>query len=131
MSSPEPPPYDVLYAGSISLTATTFVSGISWGVMTCLYAVCMHSLLRNLRSAQLASKTALLAAWITVMWILSSLCTIANAYCTIYAYSWKMDYPGGPVGYLAGIWNQPVPGLAYSTYLLAMWFADAMMVSSR
>ncbi|KAI9572372.1 hypothetical protein HD554DRAFT_2186146 [Boletus coccyginus] len=130
MSSSDALPYDVLYAASISLTATTFVSGISWGFMTSLYAVCMYSLIGNLRStrAKATSKTALLTAWITVLWILSSLSTIANAYCSIYAYSWQMDYPGGPPTYLANIWSQSVPALAYSTYLLTMWLADAMML---
>jgi len=128
MSSSEAVSYDVLYAASISLTATTFVAGISWAFMTALYALCMYSLVRSLRSTQPTRRTALLAAWITVLWILSSLSTIANAYCTIYAYSWKMNYPGEPIIYLASIWNQPVPALAYSTYLLTMWFADAMML---
>lgn len=131
MSSSEAVPYDVLYAGSISLAATTFISGISWALMTALYVVCTYSLVQSLRSTQPRGKTILLAVWITVLWILSSLSTIANAYCSIYAYSWKMDYPGEPIIYLAGIWNQPVPALAYTTYLLTMWFADAMMVRLR
>ena len=122
-------PYTLLYEGSIYLTATTFVSGISCGLMTALYSVCMYNLVRDLRSTRATRRTALLTVWITILWILSSLSTIANAYCTIYAYSWKMDYPGGPMAYFAQEWNAPMPVLAYATYILTMWFADALMVS--
>ena len=129
MSSSEVPPYDVLYSASISLTASTFVSGISWGVMTSLYSVCMYSLVRDLRSTRATRRTAVLTVWITALWILSSLSTIANAYSSIYAYSWQLDYSGGPNAYLVDQWNKPIAVLAYSTYILTMWLADAMMVS--
>lgn len=39
-----------------------------------------------------------------------------------------MDYPGGPIAYLADEWNHPMPALAYWTYLMTMWFADALML---
>ncbi|KAG9312274.1 hypothetical protein JVU11DRAFT_7578 [Chiua virens] len=121
------PSYEVLYGGSIDLVATTFVSGISWGIMTSFYAVCMHNLIRNLRSRSYSSrKTVLLTAWVTILWILSSLSSFANAYCRIYAYSWELDYPGGPSAYLADAWGQPVPTLTYTAFVLAMWFADAL-----
>ncbi|KAI6132252.1 hypothetical protein EDD16DRAFT_1535631, partial [Pisolithus croceorrhizus] len=54
--------------------------------------------------------------------------TLANAYCALYAYSWQMDYPGGPVTYLADEWNRPMSALAYWTYFIMMWFADALML---
>ena len=54
---------------------------------------------------------------------------MAAAYCTLYEYSWQLDYPGGPAAYLN--WNTPIPTLVYTTYLLTMWFADAMMVNTN
>ncbi|KAG9312275.1 hypothetical protein JVU11DRAFT_7579 [Chiua virens] len=114
------PSHDVLYGGSINLVATTFVSGISWGFMTSLYAVCVHSLICNLRSRNASRKNVLLTAWVSVLWVLSSLSSFANAYCTLYAYSWQLDYPGGPFVYLGNEWSQPVPTLAFTTYVLTM-----------
>ncbi|KAI6103415.1 hypothetical protein F5141DRAFT_1130478 [Pisolithus sp. B1] len=107
-------PYSVLYAASVSLTAVTFVSGISWALMTALYTI--------------TRRTVLLVVWISILWVSSSLSTLANAYCALYAYSWQMDYPGGPVTYLADEWNRPMPALAYWTYFITMWFADALML---
>ncbi|KAG9316174.1 hypothetical protein JVU11DRAFT_2195 [Chiua virens] len=129
MSSSSGTPSFLLYDGAVYLTGTTFVVGVTWGLMTALYVVCMHSLIRNLRSPKASRKTAMLTAWITILWILSSLSSIANVYCTLDAFTWQWNYPGGPFTYLADHWNQPVPKLAYTTYLLAMWFADALMVS--
>lgn len=131
MSSSEVPPYSDLYAASVSLTATTFIAGISWGIMTAFYSVCICGLVRNLRSANATRKIALLAIWITVLWFSATLSTLGNAICSIYAYSWQMAYPGGPAAYLAGIWNMPLPAMTVATYILTMWFGDAMMVSSR
>lgn len=121
-------PSSVLYAGSIALTATTFVAGVSWGIMTAFYSVCMYGLIRNLRLAKATRKTALLAAWITVLWIFSTLSTLANAIGTIYAYSWQMNYPGGPASYILDTWNKPLPILTVTAFILTMWFADGMMV---
>ncbi|KAF8550424.1 hypothetical protein OG21DRAFT_1514049 [Imleria badia] len=127
MSSSEVTSYSFLYAASLNLASTTFIGGISWGVMTSLYVVCMYSLMRNFHSSGDASrKTVLLTGWITTMWILSSISTIANAYCDIYAFSWEINYPGGPATYLASEWNQPVPSLGGWTYSLTMWFADGL-----
>jgi len=121
--------YSDLYAGSMNLASTTFIGGVSWGLMTYLYAVCMYSLWRNFRSSGEASrKTILLAGWITIMWILSSFSTIANAYCAIYAYTWQKNYPGGPLAYMANEWNQPVPLLAAWTYSVTIWFADGLVL---
>ena len=97
--------------------------------MTALYSVCIYNLLRDLRSTGTTRKTALLTVWITILWMLSSISTIANAYCTIYAYTWEMGYPGGPATYLNDIWSKPVPVLVYSTYIITTWLADVMMVS--
>lgn len=119
----------MLYAASIRLTATTFVAGISLGIMTSLYTVCMYHLIRNLvHSTGTTRRTVRLTAWITALWTFSSISTIANAYCTIYAYAWQLDYPGGPATYLAVRWNKPVPILAYVTYIVTTWLADALMV---
>lgn len=122
-------PYSVLYAASVSLTAVTFVSGISWGLMTALYVLCMYSLTCRRRPTQTITRTTVLSAvWITILWVSSSLSTLANTYCALYAYSWQMDYPGGPITYLADEWNRPMPALAYWTYFITMWFADALML---
>ncbi|KAF8550779.1 hypothetical protein OG21DRAFT_1513639, partial [Imleria badia] len=130
MSSSEVTSYSFLYAASLNLASTTFIGGVSWGVMTSLYVVCMYSLMRKFRSSGDASRrTILLAGWITIMWILSSISTITNAYCEIYAFSWEMNYAGGPVVYLASEWNQSVPSLVEWTYSLTMWFADGLVVS--
>ncbi|KAI6104701.1 hypothetical protein EDD16DRAFT_1492485 [Pisolithus croceorrhizus] len=121
-------PYSVLYAASVSLTAVTFVAGISWGLMTALYVPCMYSLTcHRRRSTQTITRRTVLVVWITILWISSSLSTLANAYCNLYAYSWQLDYPGGPITYLADQWNRPMPALAYWTYYITMWFADALM----
>ncbi|KAI6104696.1 hypothetical protein EDD16DRAFT_1439023, partial [Pisolithus croceorrhizus] len=118
-----------LYAASVSLTAVTFVSGISWALMTALYVLCMCGLTCHRRSTQtITRRTVLLVVWISILWVSSSLSTLANAYCALYAYSWQMDYPGGPVTYLADEWNRPMPALAYWTYFITMWFADALML---
>lgn len=131
-SSPEVTSYSFLYTASLNLASTTFIGGISWGIMTSLYVVCIYSLMRRLRSSGDASrKTILLASWITIMWILSSTSTIANAYCDIYAFSWEMNYPGGPTAYMATQWNQPIPSLAAWTSSLTTWFADGLVVSPR
>ncbi|KAI6103421.1 hypothetical protein F5141DRAFT_207407 [Pisolithus sp. B1] len=122
-------PYSVLYAASVSLTAVTFVAGISWGLMTALYVPCMYSLTcHRRRSTQTITRRTVLVVWITILWISSSLSTLANAYCNLYAYSWQLDYPGGPITYLADQWNRPMPALAYWTYYITMWFADALML---
>ena len=121
--------HDILYRGSVYLAATTFVSGISCGIMTALYSVCIYNLLHDLHSTGTMRRTALLTVWITILWMLSSVSAIANAYCTIYAYTWEMGYPGGPPTYLNDIWSKPVPVLVYSTYIITTWLADAMMVS--
>ena len=119
------------FNASVFLTATTFIAGILWGFTTSLYSLSMYSLIRSLRPAKATNKTTLLVliVWSTTLWVLSSLFTMAAAYCTLYEYSWQLDYPGGPAAYLN--WNTPIPTMAYSTYLLTMWFADAMMVSTK
>ncbi|KAI6095980.1 hypothetical protein F5141DRAFT_1012559 [Pisolithus sp. B1] len=80
------------------------------------------------RSTQTITRRTVLVVWITILWISSSLSTLANAYCNLYAYSWQLDYPGGPITYLADQWNRPMPALAYWTYYITMWFADALML---
>ncbi|KAG9312276.1 hypothetical protein JVU11DRAFT_7580 [Chiua virens] len=96
--------------------------------MTSMYVVCVQSLIRNFCSARSSGKTTSLTAWATILWILSTISTVADAYCTLYAYSWQLDFPGGPILYLDSIQGQPVPALSYATYLLTMWVADAMML---
>ncbi|KAG9316361.1 hypothetical protein JVU11DRAFT_2394 [Chiua virens] len=119
---------DVVSAAGTTIPASIFVSGISWGFTTSLYSVCTHNLARNLRSTKARKKTFLLIAWISLLWTLSSLSTMIYAYYNIYAYSWELEYPGGPVVYLADIWNQPLPVLAYATNICTMWLADAILL---
>ena len=122
-------PHDVLYSGSINLTASTFISGISFGTMTFLYLICTYNLVRDLRSTRATRKTALLMAWITPLWVLSSISTIANTSQCIYAYSWQMGYPGGPEAYLSASWDKPMAISLFTSYILTMWLADAVVVS--
>ena len=89
----------------------------------------MHSLIRNLREAKATKKNAIQAAWITTLWISSSICMLGNVILLIDALTWRMDCPGGLESYMAAIWNKPVPIMIVTTYLLMMWIADAMMVS--
>ncbi|KAH7927979.1 hypothetical protein BV22DRAFT_1005757 [Leucogyrophana mollusca] len=95
--------------------------------MITLSFACMYCLILNL-SKENRWQTYFYISYTSAMFILGTLYTTFNARTVQLAYVNHRDFSAGPTVYDAMIYHEPITILGTSTYVIANWFADALIL---
>lgn len=119
-----------LFADSLNLVATTTIEGTAYGIMFTLYIICVHFLRRKLGNRKdKDSRTWFFLVYTSCMFILGTLYTVSSARTIQLAYVNHRLFDAGPAAYDILIFSEPINILGIVSYVIANWFADALIVS--
>lgn len=129
----------------LDLISATTVTGFSYGIITSLYCIVIHFLLKRLyrhdarsgshpqslfRSRSMRCRTLFYIAYTSTLFVLATLYTAGNAQNTIVAYVDNRTFPGGPyeyyITYMAG---EPAMVMTDVSATLILWMTDGLIVS--
>ncbi|KAH7927480.1 hypothetical protein BV22DRAFT_1007014 [Leucogyrophana mollusca] len=100
--------------------------------MSSLYFVCARSLLRGPRISTLPQPTRFrtwcLLVYISTLFILGTLHTIASVWDAQVSYIGHDNFPGGPLAYIDTLWHDPIPQMGAASYLISNWMADCLVL---
>ncbi|KAH7927474.1 hypothetical protein BV22DRAFT_1007015 [Leucogyrophana mollusca] len=100
--------------------------------MFSLYLVCARSLLRGLRVSTslqpIRFRTWCNLVYISTLFILGTLHTIASVWKVEVSYIGHDSFPGGPLAYVGTLWRDPVPQMGAVSYLISDWMADCVVL---
>ncbi|KAH7924330.1 hypothetical protein BV22DRAFT_1129896 [Leucogyrophana mollusca] len=117
-------------APEIALERATFIgdtlSVLAYGASLVLFLQCMYAFYNR---GDMARER----RWLFMLYI-SLMFSFGTAYIGINSTLWRnmfvddRNYPGGPMGYSLGIYNQPPSVAANAFFVLANWFADGLLL---
>ena len=119
------------WADAINLVSSTIAS-TAYGIMFTLYLICCHSLMLQITHKQEKRRSAFFICYITAMFVFGTIYVATSTHGTVVSYVYYANFPGGPSAYTnLVLFSAPVGIISNVSYILANWFADAMLVSSN
>lgn len=117
-----------LLTDQVNLIASTTITGVSFGIVLCLYIVCLNTLIKDLKTD--GRRTACIGiVYTTVMLLLGAVYCASNARSTQEAYVDNKNFPGGPNAYANFIFDQPITIAGLIAFFGANWMTDAILAS--
>ncbi|KAF8193015.1 hypothetical protein BJ912DRAFT_253649 [Pholiota molesta] len=103
------------------------LTGVGYGAVVTLYCFCFRQLLKSMNSSNRLQRLSLLV-YITLITLCGTLFMAACARMTELSFVDFRLYPGGPAAFENNMFSIPVDELGNVTFVLANWFADALIV---
>ncbi|KAH7917326.1 hypothetical protein BV22DRAFT_1026581 [Leucogyrophana mollusca] len=100
--------------------------------MLTLYTICVHSLSQNLRSSKLdrprRRRTWCHLTYISVMFVLGTLYTIASSWRALLPYFNNPGSAGSTVGYSDMSWSGPISRIGTASFMISNWMGDGLVL---
>ncbi|KAH9474307.1 hypothetical protein JR316_0012765 [Psilocybe cubensis] len=103
------------------------LTGVGYGVVLTMYFLCVRQLLKTMDSSNRIQRIALLT-YTSLITLFGTLFVAACTRMTELSFVDYRLYPGGPAAFENDMFSIPVDELGNVAFVLANWFADALMV---
>ncbi|KAF8877561.1 hypothetical protein CPB84DRAFT_1794780 [Gymnopilus junonius] len=103
------------------------LTGVGYGIVFTLYCLCIHQILRSRERTNQVKRVAMFT-YITLITLFGTLFFVSTARMTQLSFIDNRLYPGGPAAFEKDMFSIPVNELGNVTFVLANWFADALVV---
>ncbi|KAG6826140.1 hypothetical protein H0H92_000995 [Tricholoma furcatifolium] len=105
------------------------ILGVAYGAELVIFIMCFTLLVQQTTRANFRKNIALIA-YISALFICSTLFIAANSEMTRLAFVDNRNFPGGPSAYEELMFSIPVDNLGNVVFVIANWLADGLMVSA-
>ncbi|KAH7916756.1 hypothetical protein BJ138DRAFT_7694 [Hygrophoropsis aurantiaca] len=105
------------------------VTGVAYGAVLVLFAMCFQSLWVRMRASSTRSrKSVFLLIYVSVVFVLGTILFATNSQFIQLGFINDRNFPGGPSAYIEEMFSIPENIASNITFVLANWCADSLML---